>query len=95
MEAQRKGNECKGYEQLHIRSDSEMKLLGVTFDERLMFGSYIDYLSKRASRKVGILIRLINLLPTLAKLRIYKTFIMPQLTYCQTVWHFYLQGNRW
>ena len=34
-----------------------------------------------------LLMRLQNLIPTLAKLRIYKSFILPQLTYCQTVWH--------
>ena len=32
--------------------------------------------------------RLKMLIPTSAKLRIYKSFIVPQLTYCQTVWHF-------
>ena len=29
-----------------------------------------------------------NLIPTLAKLIIYKSFILLQLTNCQTVWHF-------
>ena len=28
------------------------------------------------------------MIPTLAKLRIYKTFILPQFTYCHTEWHF-------
>ena len=32
--------------------------------------------------------RLRNLIPTTAKIRVYKAFIMPQLVYCQTVWHF-------
>ena len=67
---------------------AEMKLLGVTFDEHLKFTSHLDELSKRISRKTGVLMRLQNLIPTLAKLRIYKSFILPQLlTYCQTVWH--------
>ena len=66
---------------------AEMKLLGVTFDEHLKFTSHLDELSKRISGKTGVLMRLQNLIPTLAKLRIYKSFILPQLTYCQTVWH--------
>ena len=67
---------------------AEMKLLGVTFDEHLKFTSHLDELSKRISRKTGVLMRLQNLIPTLAKLRIYKSFILPQLlTYCQTVGH--------
>ena len=67
---------------------AEMKLLDVTFDEHLKFTSHLEERSKRISRKTGVLMRLQNLIPTLAKLRIYKSFILPQLlTYCQTVWH--------
>ena len=67
---------------------AEMKLLGVTFDEHLKFTSHLDELSKRVSKKIGVLMRLQNLIPTLATLRIYKSFILPQLLpYCQTVWH--------
>jgi len=72
----------------YIIGDSQMKLLGVTFDEHLKLNIHIDDLSKRVSRKVGVIMRLRNLLPTLAKLRIYVSFILPQLTYCQSVWHF-------
>ena len=72
----------------YLESGPEMKLLGITFDEHLKFNSHLDELPKRVSRKIGVLIRLKNLTPTLAKLRIYKSFIFPQLTYCQTVWHF-------
>ena len=28
-----------------------------------------------------------NLIPTEAKLRIFKVFTLPQITYCQIVWH--------
>ena len=66
---------------------AEMKLLGVTFDKHLKFNSHLDELSKRISRKTGVLMKLQNLIPTLAKLKIYKSFPLTQLTYCQTVWH--------
>ena len=72
----------------YVESGPERKLLGVTFDEHLKFTDHLDELSKRISRKIGALMRPKNLIPTLAKLRIYKSFILPQLTYCQTVWHF-------
>ena len=67
-----------------------MKLLGVTFDEHLKFTSPLDELSKRVPSKIiGVLVRLKNLIPTLlSNFRIYKSFILPQLTYCQTVWRF-------
>ena len=32
--------------------------------------------------------RLRNLIPTNAKLVLFKTAILPHLTYCQLVWHF-------
>ena len=57
-----------------------MKLLGVTFDEHLKFTSHLDELSKRISRKTGVLMRLQNLIPTLAKLR-----ILIQIVYFATI----------
>ena len=66
-----------------------MKLLGVTFDEHLKFISPLDDLSKRVPSKIGVLVRLKNLIPTLlSKFRTYKSFILPQLNNCQTVWRF-------
>jgi len=32
--------------------------------------------------------RLRNLIPTMAKLQLYKSAILPHLTYCHLVWHF-------
>ena len=52
----------------YVESGPEMNLLGVTFDEHLKFTSYLDELSKRVSRKIGVLMRLKNLIPTSAKL---------------------------
>lgn len=34
------------------------------------------------------MIRLCNLIPTTAKLQLYKAAVLPYLTYCSTVWHF-------
>ena len=71
-----------------IESHSEMKLLGVTIDEHLNFSRHIGEVCKNASRKVGVLMRLRNMLTTSAKLEIFIYFIMPQITYYHTVWHF-------
>ena len=43
---------------------------------------YQDY------RKVGILSRLRDLIPSKAKPLLYKAFILPNLTYCHLIWHF-------
>ena len=36
----------------------------------------------------GVFMRLRNLIPTNAKLMLFKTAILPHLTYCHLVWHF-------
>ena len=41
-----------------------------------------------------MLSRLRNLIPTIAKLTIYKTAVMPHFTYCSLVWHFCKASDR-
>ena len=48
----------------YVKSGTEIKLLGVTFDEHLKCTSHLDELSKRVSGKTGVLMRLKNLIPT-------------------------------
>ena len=62
-----------------IESHSEMKLLGVTIDEHLNFSRHIGEVCKNASRKVGVLMRLRNMLTTSAKLKIFISLTMPQI----------------
>ena len=52
----------------YVESGPEMKLLGVTFNEHLKFTSHLDEASKRVCRKIGVMMRLKNLIPILAKL---------------------------
>ena len=44
--------------------------------------------AKKASKKVGVLVRLRNMIPREAKLQLYKSAILPNLTYCHIVRHF-------
>ena len=37
---------------------------------------------------MGVIMRLRNLIPTEAKLHLFKAAILPHLTYCHLVWHF-------
>ena len=48
----------------YVKSGTEIKLLGITFDEHLKCTSHLDELSKRVSGKTGVLMRLKNLIPT-------------------------------
>ena len=65
-----------------IKTTDNIKLLGVNFDENLIFSQHISELCKKASERVGVLARLRNLITTETKLLLYKTAIMPYLTYC-------------
>ena len=65
-----------------------MKLLGVTLDDELSFSTHISDICKKASKKVGVLVRLRNMIPREAKLQLHKSAILPNLTYCHIVWHF-------
>ena len=71
-----------------IRKTEQIKLLGVYIDENLNFAGHISELCTRASQKVGILENLRNLIPCNAKLMLYKTCILPHLTYFHLVWKF-------
>ena len=71
-----------------------LKLLGVIVDKDLHFSEHISATCKKASRLIGVLMRLRKLIPTEAKLQIYKTAILPQLTYCSLVWHFCKASDR-
>ena len=66
----------------------QMKLLGVNTDKNRNFTHHISVICIKASQKVGALMRLRNLIPCQAKLILYKTAIMPHLTYCHLVWNF-------
>ena len=63
-------------------------ILGVTLDDELSFSSHISDICKKASKKVGVLVRLRNMIPMKAKLQLHKSAILPNLTYCHLVWHF-------
>ena len=71
-----------------IKSSPDLKLLGVTLDDELSFSSHISDICKKASKKVGVLVRLRNMIPREAKLQLYKSAILPNLTYCHLVWYF-------
>ena len=71
-----------------ITNTDYIKLLDVHTDCIMNFSGHISELCKKVSKKEGILLRLRNLIPCSAKLTIYKSSILPYLTYCQLVWHF-------
>lgn len=68
----------------------ELNLLRVVIDRNLSFSQHISTVTacKKASIRVGVLMRMRNVISIKAKLSMYKTAILPYLTYCNLVWHF-------
>ena len=71
-----------------VKSSDYLKILGATNDSKLTFSEHIREICKKTSCNVGVLLRLRNLIPRSAKLQLYKSNILPHLTYCDVVWHF-------
>ena len=53
-----------------VKSSDKLTIFGVTIDDKLTFSYHIKDISKRASQKVGVLLRLRNLIPCSAKLQL-------------------------
>ena len=56
----------------NIKSTPDLKLLGVTFDDKVKYNIHISDICKLANKKVGVLVRLRKMIPTKAKLQLYK-----------------------
>ena len=68
-----------------IETKDNIILLGVVLDSKLNFSEHIISICKKASQRIGVLMRLRNLI---SKLILFKSAILPFLTYCHLVWHF-------
>ena len=63
-----------------VRSTECLKLLGVCIDNNLRFDEHIRSISKKGAQRVGVLMRLRNLIPTQTKLQLYKAAVLRYLT---------------
>ena len=63
-----------------------LKMLGLTFSSKLDWGSYIIFVAKTASKKIGALIRSMKFLSPEVALYLYKSTIRPCMEYCCHVW---------
>ena len=73
---------------IKIESSDCIKLFGVDIDNRLKFNQHVSNVCTKASQRVGVLMRMKNMIPTRAKLQLYKAAILPYLIYSHTIWHF-------
>jgi hypothetical protein len=76
-----------------INCDDEVKLLEITIDFKLDFNKHISSIGKKAARQLNVLKRIGSNLSRLAKLTIYHSFILSNLSYCPLTWHFCTDKN--
>ena len=58
-----------------IMESDKLEFLGVTIDCDLNFNLHISNVCKKASQRIGVVMRLRNLIPTEAKLHLFKAFL--------------------
>ena len=64
---------------INIKSSPAIDILGVAINDELNFTKHINNVCIKGARKVGVLMRFKNLIPTEAKLRIKKFLFYPRL----------------
>ena len=67
---------------------NNIRVLGVTLDERLNFKSHVDYICNRASRQINSFKRFSKYLKIDRRLSVYKSFIQSNFSYCPVAWLF-------
>ena len=79
------------FENVSIKNQKEVKLLGIQIDCELSFKSHILYICKKANAKLQILKRLSKYLNEECKLSVLRCFILSQFIYCSILFHFSTQ----
>ena len=74
-------------------SYNEIKVLGVTLDDRLNFKSHVDDICNRASRQINSFKGFSKYLKIDRRLFVYKCFIRSNFSYCPVAWLFCGRNN--
>jgi hypothetical protein len=64
---------------------NSIKYLGVIIDNNLKFDEYVDYVIKKAAKKISYLGRLSRILSKKTKILIYNCIVAPHFEYCASV----------
>ncbi len=71
-----------------IERASQVKLLGITIDDKLKFDKHIDILCKNAAKQINVLYRFHGIYDIKEREVIHNTFILANFNYWPLVWHF-------
>jgi hypothetical protein len=71
----------------HIISQvNSAKCLGIIIDDRLCFDKHVNYLCRKASKSLGIILKLSHFVPPTVILNLYYTLLHPHFIYGITAW---------
>ena len=73
---------------MEIKPQNEVELLGLKIDKKLNFCSHITNICNKANNKVSELIRLRKNMTTQQAKMIVNTYILPYFLYCPLIWMF-------
>ena len=71
-----------------IKSEEDVKLLGIKTDAKLSFDRHVDNICRKASVQLNILRRTRYIFRLKEITMVYKSFILNHFNYCSIVWHF-------
>ena len=71
-----------------LKPESQVKVLGVTLDNKLNLSHHVSVLCTKAARQLNALSRVSRFLNTTSRMIIYNSFINSNFNYCPLVWHF-------
>ena len=77
---------CLKIDEKPIHRVTSTKFLGVYVDEHLTWKVHIDYICKKVSKSIGILLKARRYLNQNTLQQLYYTFIYPYLSYCNHIW---------
>ena len=82
----RVANFCVKIGQHQLKRVMEYKYLGIVLDDGLTWKTHVDYISVKVGKCLGLLCTIREDLTANATNLIYKSFILPILDYCDSVW---------
>ena len=74
--------------QINVEPSKEVKLLGITFDDKLSFYPHIKGICRQISNKTKALLRIRNFLSQKQISVIFNAYIAPLFNYCPLIWMF-------
>ena len=73
---------------MSLEIQNNVKLLGITIDDKLKFDIQVNNMCSRASRQLNVMYRFQKIFKETEKRIIYNTFIVSNFNYCPIVWTF-------